>query len=134
MVRALGCVWAGGSQALPPEPLDAAILFVPVGALVPQALRAVRKGGSVVCGGIHMSDIPSFPYALLWEERRVLSVANLTRRDAREYLPLVEKARVKPHVTVYPLREANTALADLRRGAFTGAAVLVPGDGPLSSS
>ena len=126
LARALGCAWAGGSEDLPPEPLDAAILFAPVGALVPQALRAVRKGGTVVCGGIHMSDIPSFPYALLWEERRLVSVANLTRRDAREYLPLAAQAGVRPHVTVYPLSQANTALADLRRGAFTGAAVLVP--------
>jgi propanol-preferring alcohol dehydrogenase len=129
LARALGCSWAGGSEELPPEPLDAAILFAPVGALVPQALRAVRKGGTVVCGGIHMSDIPSFAYALLWEERRLVSVANLTRRDAREYLPLAARAGVKPHVTVYSLEDANAALGDLRRGAFTGAAVLVPAEG-----
>src|SRR6218665_1647786 len=120
---AWGCVGAGGWEELPPEPLDAAILFAPVGALVPQALRAVRKAGTVVCGGIHMSDIPSFPYAFLWEERRLVSVANPTPRDAREYLPLAARVGVRSHVKVYPLREANTALADLRRGAFTGAAV-----------
>jgi propanol-preferring alcohol dehydrogenase len=97
-----------------------------VGGLVPLALQAVRKGGTVVCGGIHMSDIPSFPYALLWEERRLVSVANLTRQDAREYLPLAARAGIRPQVTTYPLAEANTALDDLRRGAFTGAAVLLP--------
>ncbi len=125
----LGCVWAGGSDEMPPEPLDAAILFAPVGALVPAALRAVRKGGTVVCGGIHMSDIPAFPYALLWEERRVVSVANLTRDDAREYLPRAARAGIRPHVTTYPLNQAERALADLRGGAVVGAAVLVPGDG-----
>jgi propanol-preferring alcohol dehydrogenase len=121
----LGCVWAGGSEQAPPDPLDAAILFAPVGPLVPLALRAVRKGGTVVCGGIHMSDIPSFPYADLWEERRLVSVANLTRADAAEYLPRAAKASVRPHVTTYPLLEADRALEDLRRGAFAGAAVLV---------
>jgi propanol-preferring alcohol dehydrogenase len=129
LARALGCVWAGGSDQTPLEPLDAAILFAPVGALVPAALRAVRKGGTVVCGGIHMSDIPAFPYSLLWEERRVVSVANLTRDDAREYLPRAARAGIRPHVTTYPLDRAGRALADLRDGAVVGAAVLVPGGG-----
>ncbi len=124
--RSLGAVWAGGSDAMPPEPLDAAIIFAPVGALVPAALKAVRKGGRVVCGGIHMSDIPRFPYALLWEERQLLSVANLTRADAREFLPLAAKAGVRTQVTRYPLAAANAALADLREGRLQGAAVLVP--------
>jgi propanol-preferring alcohol dehydrogenase len=126
LARRLGCRWAGGSAGAPPEPLDAAIIFAPVGDLVPLALKAVRKGGVVVCGGIHMSDIPSFPYAILWEERRLVSVANLTREDAREYLPLAARAGVWPEVVTYPLAEANAALADLRRGAFAGAAVLLP--------
>jgi propanol-preferring alcohol dehydrogenase len=126
LATALGCVWAGGSEERPPEPLDAAILFAPVGGLVPLALAAVRKGGTVVCGGIHMSDIPSFPYDLLWEERRLVSVANLTRQDGRDYLPMAASAGVKPHIVCYPLAEANRALADLRSGAFTGAAVLKP--------
>ncbi|MFN3522766.1 MAG: zinc-dependent alcohol dehydrogenase family protein [Phenylobacterium sp.] len=126
LARELGCVWAGGSDEAPPEPLDAAIIFAPVGALVPAALKAVRKGGTVVCGGIHMSDIPSFPYSLLWEERRVVSVANLTRRDAREYLPLAAAAGVRPQVKLYELKDADSALADLRAGAFAGAAVLIP--------
>lgn len=124
--RELGCVWAGGSEQRPPEALDAAIVFAPVGALAPLALQAVRKGGTVVCAGIHMSDIPSFPYDLLWEERRLVSVANLTRRDGLEYLPLAAAAGVKPHVRLYPLSQANAALDDLRAGAFTGAAVLTP--------
>jgi alcohol dehydrogenase, propanol-preferring len=111
---------------LPPEPLDAAILFAPVGALVPAALSAVRKGGRVVCGGIHMSDIPQFPYRLLWEERQILSVANLTRQDAVEFLQLAPRAGVRTTTTVYPLQRANDALADLRAGRFQGAAVLVP--------
>jgi alcohol dehydrogenase, propanol-preferring len=111
---------------MPPEPLDAAIIFAPVGALVPMALRAVKKGGPVVCGGIHMSDIPSFPYRLLWEERQVVSVANLTRADAREFLALVPQAGVKTEVTRYPLEAANEALADLRAGRLQGAAVLIP--------
>lgn len=122
----LGCVWAGSSGEPPPEPLDAAILFAPVGDLVPAALRAVRKGGTVVCGGIHMSDIPAFPYRILWEERRVVSVANLTRRDGLEYLPLAARRGVRAHVTSYPLAEANRALDDLRHGRLVGAAVLIP--------
>jgi propanol-preferring alcohol dehydrogenase len=124
--RSLGAVWTGGSEETPPEPLDAAIIFAPVGALVPAALRAVKKGGRVVCGGIHMSDIPSFPYRLLWEERQVMSVANLTREDAREFLALAPLAGVKTEVTRYPLDRANEALADLRAGRLKGAAVLVP--------
>lgn len=126
LARRLGCRWAGGSEEAPPEPLDAAIIFAPAGGLVPLALRAVRKGGIVVCGGIHMSDIPSFPYAWLWEERRLVSVANLTRRDGREYLPLAARAGVRAQVTTYPLAQANAALEDLRRGAVSGAAVLIP--------
>jgi propanol-preferring alcohol dehydrogenase len=124
--RSLGAVWAGGSDEMPPEPLDAAIIFAPVGALVPAALRAVKKGGRVVCGGIHMSDIPSFPYRLLWEERHVVSVANLTREDAREFLSLAPQAGVRTEVTRYPLDQANAALADLREGRLQGAAVLIP--------
>ncbi len=124
--RSLGAVWAGGSEEVPPEPLDAAIIFAPVGALVPAALKAVRKGGRVVCGGIHMSDIPSFPYSLLWEERHVMSVANLTRSDAHEFLQVAPKAGVHCEVTRYPLAHANEALADLREGRLQGAAVLIP--------
>ena len=111
---------------MPPEPLDAAIIFAPVGALVPAALRAVKKGGRVVCGGIHMSDIPSFPYSILWEERQIASVANLTRADAREFLAIAPQVKIKMTVTRYPLAEANAALADLRAGRFEGAAVLIP--------
>jgi propanol-preferring alcohol dehydrogenase len=124
--RSLGVRWSGGSDEMPPEPLDAAIIFAPVGALVPTALKAVRKGGRVVCGGIHMSDIPQFPYDLLWEERRIQSVANLTRQDAREFLAIAPRAGVHTTTTVYPLVRANEALADLRAGRFSGAAVLVP--------
>jgi alcohol dehydrogenase, propanol-preferring len=124
--RSLGAVWAGGSDETPPEPLDAAIIFAPIGALVPAALGVVKKGGRVVCGGIHMSDIPRFPYRLLWEERDVVSVANLTRADAREFLAIAPQAGVKMKVTRYPLSEGNAALADLRHGRFEGAAVLVP--------
>jgi propanol-preferring alcohol dehydrogenase len=124
--RSLGAVWAGASDETPPEPLDAAIIFAPVGALVPAALKAVKKGGRVVCGGIHMSDIPSFPYSLLWEERHVMSVANLTRDDAREFLAIAPKAGVRCEVTRYPLERANEALSDLRDGRLQGAAVLVP--------
>jgi len=124
--RELGAVWAGASQDSPPEPLDAAIIFAPVGALVPLALAAVAPGGTVVCGGIYMSDIPSFPYSALWQERIVRSVANLTRDDAREFLALAPRVPVRTHATTYPLEHANEALADLRAGRFTGAAVLVP--------
>jgi propanol-preferring alcohol dehydrogenase len=124
--RRLGCAWAGGSDESPPEQLDAAILFAPDGRLVPAALKAVRKGGAVVCGGIHMSDIPAFPYALLWGERKLLSVANLQQRDGREYLPLAAEAGVRPHVTLFPLTEANAALDAVRQGALVGAAVLRP--------
>ncbi len=124
--RSLGARWAGASEDMPPEPLDAAIIFAPVGGLVPLALKAVKKGGRVVCGGIHMSNIPSFPYALLWEERQVMSVANLTRDDAREFLEVAPKAGVHCAVTRYPLAQANEALADLRDGRLQGAAVLIP--------
>ena len=124
--RGLGAVWAGGSDETPPEKLDAALIFAPVGALVPTALAAVRRGGTVVCGGIHMSDIPAFPYRLLWGERVVRSVANLTRRDGEEFLALAPAAGIRPTTQRYKLEEANDALADLRRGALTGAAVLVP--------
>ena len=126
LARDLGCTWAGGSEEAPPTLLDAAIIFAPLGALVPAALKCVRKGGTVVCGGIHMSDIPSFPYHLLWEERRLVSVANLTRRDALDYFPRAAAAGVSAHVVSYPLVKANEALADLRAGVFTGAAVLTP--------
>ncbi|WP_442880007.1 zinc-dependent alcohol dehydrogenase family protein [Aurantimonas sp. A2-1-M11] len=121
----LGCAWAGGSDEAPPEELDAAIIFAPVGDLVPAALKAVRKGGRVVCGGIHMSDIPQFPYRLLWEERSIVSVANLTRNDATEFLAIAPMAGVRTTTTTYPLTAANEALADLRAGRFQGAAVLV---------
>jgi alcohol dehydrogenase, propanol-preferring len=124
--RSLGAVWAGGSDEMPPEKLDAAIIFAPAGELVPAALAAVKKGGRVVCGGIHMSDIPSFPYRLLWEERQLVSVANLTRRDAYEFLAIAPRAGIKMQVTRYPLHDANAALADLRAGRFEGAAVLIP--------
>jgi propanol-preferring alcohol dehydrogenase len=123
--RKLGAVWAGGSAELPPEPLDAAIIFAPVGGLVPAALRAVRKGGVVVCAGIHMSDIPSFPYALLWGERSVRSVANLTRGDGEAFMELAPRVPVQTEVNPYPLEQANQALDDLRRGRFDGAAVIV---------
>lgn len=123
--RSLGAVWAGASGDAPPEPLDAAIIFAPDGALVVEALGRVERGGVVVCAGIHMSDVPSFPYALLWGERQVRSVANLTRQDAREFLALAPKVPVRTHVTAYPLAEANRALDDLRDGAFEGAAVIV---------
>ena len=124
--KSLGACWVGGSDEQPPEPLDAAILFAPVGALVPAALKAVRKAGRVVCGGIHMSDIPALPYRLLWEERHVLSVANLTRDDAFEFLEVAGKAGVRTTTTVYGLERANEALADLRDGRLQGAGVLVP--------
>lgn len=124
--RTLGAVWAGGSDERPPEALDAAIIYAPVGALVPKALAVVKKGGTVVCAGIHMSDIPSFPYRLLWEERRLVSVANLTRQDGIEFLSLAAKSGVATHTVAYPLERANDALADLREGRLQGAAVLIP--------
>jgi propanol-preferring alcohol dehydrogenase len=124
LAQDLGCAWAGGSGDQPPAQMDAAILFAPVGDLVVAALKRVRKGGTVVCAGIHMTDIPSFAYADLWEERRIVSVANLTREDARDYFPLAAAAGVRPHVRAYALEDANKALEDLRRGAFVGAAVL----------
>jgi propanol-preferring alcohol dehydrogenase len=124
--RQLGATWAGASDVRPPAPLDAAIIFAPEGALVPLALRALSPGGVVVCGGIHMSDIPSFPYRDLWEERTIRSVANLTRADGNEFLELAPRVPVATQVTSYPLEQANLALADLRAGRFSGAAVLVP--------
>jgi propanol-preferring alcohol dehydrogenase len=124
--RSLGAEWAGDSDEPPPEPLDAALIFAPVGALVPAALAATKKGGTVVSGGIHMSDIPSFPYRILWEERVLRSVANLTRRDAEEFLALAPAAGIRTQTVSYPLPRANDALADLRNGALQGAAVLIP--------
>ena len=124
--RSLGATWAGGSDEMPPEPLDAAIIFATVGDLVPLALKAVRKGGRVVCAGIHMSDIPRFPYSLLWEERQLLSVANLTRQDGLDFLGQVPQMGIVTKTTRYPLQQANEALADLRAGRFEGAAVLIP--------
>ena len=125
--RKLGAVWAGDSEQPPPEQLDAAIIFAPVGSLVPAALRAIAKGGVVVCAGIHMSDIPSFPYELLWEERSLRSVANLTRRDGEEFLALAPEVPVRTEVTPFALENANEALGDLRDGNIRGAAVLVVG-------
>jgi propanol-preferring alcohol dehydrogenase len=124
--RTLGASWAGGSSETPPEALDAAIIFAPAGALVPQALETLAPGGIVVCAGIHMSDIPSFPYELLWHERTIQSVANLTRQDGTEFLALAPKVPIKTSVTTYALDEAEQALADLRDGAFEGTAVIVP--------
>jgi propanol-preferring alcohol dehydrogenase len=124
--RGLGAVWAGGSDAAPPEPLDAALIFAPVGALVPAALAATHKGGSVVCAGIHMSDIPRFPYRTLWEERVLRSVANLTRSDGEEFMALAPQVPVRTTTTAYALAQANEALASLREGRLEGAAVLVP--------
>jgi alcohol dehydrogenase, propanol-preferring len=124
--RTLGAEWAGGASDTPPELMDAAIIFAPAGELVPKALQAVRKGGSVICGGIHMSDIPSFPYRWLWGERRIQSVANLTRRDGEEFLPKAAAIPVHTTVTCYPLELAGQALEDLRHGRFSGAAVVVP--------
>ena len=124
--RSLGCVWTGGSNEAPPEELDAAIIFAPVGELVPLALKRVRKGGRVVCAGIHMSDIPAFPYADLWQERSILSVANLTREDGREFMDLAAKVPIRAHTEVYQLSNANEALDQLRKGEVQGAAVLVP--------
>jgi alcohol dehydrogenase, propanol-preferring len=124
--RRLGATWAGGSDEAPPEPLDAAIIYATLGDLVPLALAAVRKGGRVVCAGIHMSDIPAFPYRLLWEERQLVSVANLTRQDGIDFLRLAPDIGIVTQTTRYPLQQANQALADLRAGKFEGAAVLVP--------
>lgn len=124
--RSLGATWASGSDDLPADQLDAAIIFAPEGDLVPLALKAVRKGGRVVCAGIHMSDIPSFPYRLLWEERQLVSVANLTRQDGVDFFQLVPQIGIVTQTTSYPLKQANQALADLRAGRFEGAAVLVP--------
>jgi len=124
--RSLGAVWAGGADETPDRALDAAIIFAPAGELVPAALRAVRKGGRVVCGGIHMSDIPAFPYRLLWEERQLTSVANLTRRDGLEFLSHVQAHPPQVHISTYPLAQANEAIADLRAGRVKGAAVLLP--------
>ena len=124
--RSLGAAWAGASEDAPPEPLDAAIIFAPVGGLVPLALKAVRKGGRVVCAGIYMSDIPAMPYRLLWEERELLSVANLTRKDGADFLALAPRIGIATHTRTYPLDQANQALADLRAGRFEGAAVLIP--------
>ena len=127
--RDLGAVWVGHSDEAPPEPLDAAIIYAPVGALVPAALRAVAPGGTVVCAGIHMSDIPSFPYDILWRERKLVSVANLTRKDGEEFLALAPKAGVKTAIETLPLEQANEALARLREGRLRGAAVLTMGAG-----
>ncbi len=124
--RSLGATWTGGSDVMPPEPLDAALIFAPVGALVPAALAAIAKGGIVVCAGIHMSDIPAFPYGLLWEERVVRSVANLTRRDGEEFLAIAPRAQVRTTTVPFPLAQANEALSQLREGRFEGAAVLLP--------
>jgi propanol-preferring alcohol dehydrogenase len=122
----LGATWAGSSDQTPPEPLDAAIIFAPIGDLVPVALRAVAKGGTVVCAGIHMSDIPTFPYSILWHERSIKSVANLTRQDGYEFMDLVSKLHIETAVSLYPLEKANDALDDLRHGRFQGAAVITP--------
>jgi len=124
--RSLGAVWAGDSGELPPVPLDAAIIYAPAGELVPAALRAVRKGGRVVCAGIHMSDIPSFPYDILWQERELVSVANLTRQDGLDFFPVAAQVGIHTETHAYPLEQANQALDDLRHGRFQGAAVLVP--------
>jgi propanol-preferring alcohol dehydrogenase len=122
----LGASWAGGSDEKPPEVLDAAIIYAPVGELVPLALGSVRKGGSVVCAGIHMSDIPSFPYRLLWQERKIVSVANLTREDGADFLAFAAQNGIETWTKTYPLEQANGALADLRAGRLEGAAVLIP--------
>ena len=125
--RECGAHWAGAADEMPPEPLDAAIIFAPVGALVPQALRTVKRGGRVICGGIHMSDIPGFPYAWLWGEREIVSVANLTRTDGERFLAVAARVPIRTAVRTYPLERANDALGDLRAGRLSGAAVLVPG-------
>jgi propanol-preferring alcohol dehydrogenase len=122
----LGAVWAGGSDERPPEPLDAATIYAPVGELVPLALQSVRKGGAVVCARIHMSDIPSFPYRSLWQERKIVSVANLTRQDGIEFLAFAAQNGIETWTKTYPLDQANSALADLRAGRLEGAAVLIP--------
>ena len=122
----MGAEWAGGSDEPPPEPLDAALIFAPVGALVPAALRATAPGGTVVCGGIHMSNIPEFPYDILWMERTVRSVANLTRRDGDLFLDVAPRIPIRTETTTFPLAQANEALTRLREGRLTGAAVLVP--------
>jgi len=124
--RSLGALWAGDSGEVPPVPLDAAIIYAPAGELVPAALRAVRKGGRVVCAGIHMSDIPSFPYDILWQERELVSVANLTRQDGLDFFPVAAQVGIHTETHAYPLEQANQALDDLRHGRFQGAAVLVP--------
>jgi propanol-preferring alcohol dehydrogenase len=126
LAKSLGVDWAGGPEDRPPVPLDAAIIYAPVGSLVPLALRAVRKGGRVVCAGIHMSDIPSFPYRILWEERQLLSVANLTRKDGIEFFEVAAQADIRTHTSVFQLQEANEVLLKLRAGQITGAAVLQP--------
>jgi propanol-preferring alcohol dehydrogenase len=126
LARALGAAWTGASEDVPPIPLDAAIIYAPVGALVPLALRAVRKGGRVVCAGIHMSDIPAFRYSILWQERQLVSVANLTRRDGLDFLEVARQADIRTHITTFPLDRANEALAQLRDGKLVGAAVLQP--------
>ncbi|POR47151.1 zinc-dependent alcohol dehydrogenase family protein [Bosea psychrotolerans] len=126
LARSLGACWVGSSGEMPPEPLDAAIIFAPVGPLIPIALKAVRKGGRVVCGGIHMSDIPQFPYRLLWQERQIVSVANLTRQDGIDFLAIAPQAGIRTTTRTYPLEQANEALDDLRSGRLQGAAVLVP--------
>jgi propanol-preferring alcohol dehydrogenase len=126
LALSLGADWAGASEDKPPAELDAAIIYAPVGPLVPLALRAVRKGGRVVCAGIHMSDLPSFPYSILWGERQIVSVANLTRKDGTDFFRIVAQTHIRTHTTVFPLREANEALARLRDGKLIGAAVLRP--------
>ena len=123
----MGAAWAGDSDGLPPAPLDAALIFAPVGELIPRALRAVRKGGIVVCGGIHMSDVPSFPYSILWEERTICSVANLTRKDGEEFLALAPRIPIRCEIQRFALRDSNEAIARLRRGGVKGAVVLIPG-------
>lgn len=124
--RRLGAIWAGSSNQRPPQLLDAAIIFAADGRCIPQALKAIRKGGKIICAGIHMSEIPAFPYDLLWGERSIESIANLTRADGEAFLPLAAAIPIKTHVHVYPLEQANQALDDLRAGRFTGAAVLLP--------
>ncbi|MGL4961358.1 MAG: zinc-dependent alcohol dehydrogenase family protein [Inquilinus sp.] len=131
--RRLGAAWVGGSNTMPPAPLDAAIIFAPVGGLVPKALQALRKGGTVICAGIHMSDIPQFPYALLWPERTIRAIANLTRRDAEDFMAIAAEVPIQTETLALPLDQANEALARLREGRLTGAAVLVPGSAPDST-